>query len=64
MHHDLGTPVTNIASPRGTTLSCRGWQQEAAYRMLQNNLDPEVAENPDQLVVYGGTGRAARSWDA
>ena len=64
MHHDLGTPVTNIASPRGTTLSCKGWQQEAAYRMLQNNLDPEVAENPDQLVVYGGTGRAARSWDA
>jgi urocanate hydratase len=61
---DLGTPVTNIAAPRGTALTCRGWQQEAAYRMLQNNLDPEVAENPDQLVVYGGTGRAARSWDA
>ena len=61
---DVGTPVTNIRAPRGTSLSCRGWQQEAPYRMLQNNLDPEVAENPDQLVVYGGTGRAARSWDA
>ena len=60
----IGTPVTGIRAPRGTQLSCRGWQQEAAYRMLQNNLDPEVAENPDQLVVYGGTGRAARSWDA
>src|SRR6478735_3599654 len=61
---DLGTPVTGISAPRGTTLSCRGWPQEAAFRMLQNNLDPEVAENPDRLVVYGGTGRAARSWDA
>ena len=60
----LGTPVKNIAAPRGTDLNCKGWPQEAAYRMLQNNLDPEVAENPDQLVVYGGTGRAARSWDA
>ena len=60
----IGTPVTGIAAPRGTELSCRGWPQEAAYRMLQNNLDPEVAENPDELVVYGGTGRAARSWDA
>jgi urocanate hydratase len=61
---DVGTPETGIRAPRGTRLSCRSWQQEAAYRMLQNNLDPEVAENPDQLVVYGGTGRAARSWDA
>ena len=61
---DLGTPVTGISAPRGTDLTCRGWPQEAAYRMLQNNLDPEVAENPDRLVVYGGTGRAARSWDA
>ena len=60
----IGTPVRNIAAPRGTDLTCRGWPQEAAYRMLQNNLDPEVAENPDELVVYGGTGRAARSWDA
>jgi urocanate hydratase len=53
-----------VRAPRGTTLTCRGWGQEAALRMLMNNLDPEVAENPDALVVYGGTGRAARSWDA
>ena len=53
-----------VRAPRGTDLTCRGWPQEAAYRMLQNNLDPEVAERPDDLVVYGGTGRAARSWDA
>jgi urocanate hydratase len=53
-----------VRAPRGTELSCRGWPQEAVLRMLMNNLDPEVAENPDALVVYGGTGRAARSWDA
>ncbi len=53
-----------VRAPRGSELTCRGWQQEAALRMLMNNLDPEVAENPDALVVYGGTGRAARSWDA
>src|SRR6188768_2967522 len=53
-----------VRAPRGTELSCRGWQQEAALRMLMNNLDPAVAENPDPLVVYGGTGRAARSWPA
>jgi urocanate hydratase len=53
-----------IRAPRGTTLSCKGWQQEAALRMLMNNLDPEVAERPEDLVVYGGTGRAARSWEA
>src|SRR5580700_2369805 len=53
-----------IRAPRGTELSCKGWPQEAAMRMLMNNLDPEVAEHPDQLVVYGGSGRAARSWDA
>src|SRR6266480_695548 len=53
-----------VRAPRGTELSCRGWQQEAALRMLMNNLDPDVAEDPDNLVVYGGTGRAARSWDA
>jgi urocanate hydratase len=53
-----------VRAPRGTALTCRGWQQEAAMRMLMNNLDPEVAERPDDLVVYGGTGRAARSWDA
>ena len=53
-----------IRAPRGNELSCKGWHQEAAMRMLMNNLDPEVAENPDQLIVYGGTGRAARSWEA
>jgi urocanate hydratase len=53
-----------VRAPRGTQLSCKGWGQEAALRMLMNNLDPEVAENPDALVVYGGTGRAARSWAA
>ena len=53
-----------IRAPRGNELRCRGWVQEAAYRMLCNNLDPEVAENPDELVVYGGTGKAARNWDA
>ncbi len=53
-----------VRAPRGTTLSCRGWPQEAALRMLMNNLDPEVAERPDDLVVYGGSGRAARSWEA
>jgi urocanate hydratase len=53
-----------VKSPRGTTLTCKNWQIEAAYRMLQNNLDPEVAERPDDLVVYGGRGQAARSWEA
>jgi len=53
-----------VRAPRGSALSCKGWQQEAALRMLMNNLDPEVAERPDDLVVYGGTGRAARSWEA
>ncbi|MDP9369557.1 MAG: urocanate hydratase [Chloroflexota bacterium] len=53
-----------VRAPRGTTLRCKGWQQEAALRMLMNNLDPEVAERPDDLIVYGGTGRAARSWPA
>jgi urocanate hydratase len=53
-----------IRAPRGTELSCRSWPQEAALRMLMNNLDPDVAERPDDLVVYGGTGRAARSWEA
>src|SRR4051812_5938956 len=55
---------TPIRAPRGTSLSCKGWQQEAAMRMLMNNLDPEVGERPDDLVVYGGTGKAARSWPA
>src|SRR5215813_7133206 len=53
-----------IHAPRGVERTCKGWHQEAAMRMLMNNLDPDVAENPDQLVVYGGTGRAARSWEA
>src|SRR5437016_7926545 len=56
--------MRTVRAPRGTEISCRGWQQEAAMRMLMNNLDPEVAENPAELVVYGGTGRAARSWEA
>src|SRR5438067_11620142 len=51
-------------APRGSERICKGWHQEAAMRMLMNNLDPDVAENPEQLVVYGGTGRAARSWEA
>ena len=53
-----------LAAPRGTELRCKGWVQEAALRMLLNNLDPEVAEDPDNLVVYGGSGKAARNWDA
>ena len=53
-----------IRAPRGTSLTCKGWPQEAALRMLMNNLDPDVAERPDDLVVYGGTGKAARSWPA
>ena len=52
----------SVRAPRGTELSCLGWPQEAAYRMLHNNLDPEVAERPEDLVVYGGTGKAARDW--
>ncbi|MBI3474267.1 MAG: urocanate hydratase [Acidobacteria bacterium] len=55
--------TTHIRAPRGTSLSCKGWQQEAAMRMLMNNLDEEVAERPQDLVVYGGTGKAARNWD-
>src|SRR3982074_522796 len=55
---------TPIRAPRGTQITCKGWQQEAAMRMLMNNLDEEVAERPRELVVYGGTGRAARSWGA
>ena len=57
-------PHAPVRAPRGRQLSCQGWAQEAAMRMLMNNLDPEVAEHPDQLIVYGGSGRAARSWDA
>ncbi len=54
----------NIRAPRGSQLSCKGWIQEAAMRMLMNNLDPEVAEKPDDLIVYGGTGKAARNWES
>ena len=53
-----------ISANRGTKLSCKGWQQEAALRMLQNNLDPNVAESPKDLIVYGGYGKAARDWDS
>jgi urocanate hydratase len=66
--HDIGEPSEEWreyqGAPTGTDIECQGWRQEAALRMLNNNLDPEVAENPEELVVYGGTGRAARSWDA
>jgi urocanate hydratase len=58
------TGPREVRAPRGSALTCKGWPQEAALRMLMNNLDPEVAERPDDLVVYGGTGRAARSWEA
>jgi urocanate hydratase len=57
-------PARTIRAPRGSERSCKGWTQEAALRMLMNNLDPEVAERPEDLVVYGGAGRAARSWPA
>src|SRR5437899_9422996 len=57
-------PSTSIRAPHGNQITCKGWQQEAAMRMLMNNLDEEVAERPKDLVVYGGTGRAARSWEA
>jgi len=59
---DLAPGRRVLRAPRGTELSCRGWQQEAALRMLMNNLDPEVAETPDELIVYGGAGKAARDW--
>ena len=53
-----------VRAPRGTEISCKGWLQEAALRMLMNNLDPEVAEDPANLIVYGGRGRAARNWES
>jgi urocanate hydratase len=58
-----GQSRREIRAPRGSKISCKGWQQEAALRLLMNNLDPEVAERPDDLVVYGGTGKAARNWE-
>jgi urocanate hydratase len=60
----MSTLSRHVSAPRGTSLTCKGWPQEAALRMLMNNLDPQVAERPDQLIVYGGSGRAARSWEA
>src|SRR3989449_11700460 len=60
----MAVATRKVRAPRGTQLQCLAWPQEAAFRMIQNNLDPEVAEKPDELIVYGGTGRAARSWDA
>src|SRR3954471_24596259 len=54
----------HITAPRGSSLSCLGWHQEAALRMLMNNLDPAVAERPEDLIVYGGGGKAARNWEA
>lgn len=56
--------ANRVSAPRGSVISCKGWHQEAALRMLMNNLDPEVAEKPDELIVYGGTGKAARDWPA
>ena len=58
----MSGPAPVIRAPHGTEMSCKGWGQEAALRMLMNNLDPDVAERPEDLVVYGGTGKAARSW--
>jgi len=55
-------PTRTIRAPRGSALTCKNWLIEAAYRMIQNNLDPDVAEDPQRLVVYGGSGRAARNW--
>src|SRR5512138_4033467 len=58
------TSSRTVRAPRGTNLTCKNWLSEAPYRMIQNNLDPEVAEKPEELVVYGGRGKAARSWEA
>ena len=58
----MATATRIIRAPRGTALTCKGWPQEAALRMLMNNLDPDVAERPDDLIVYGGSGKAARDW--
>ena len=64
MTSDMRSEPRTVRAPHGNELSCKGWTQEAALRMLMNNLDPDVAEHPDELIVYGGTGRAARSWAA
>src|SRR5881227_1226555 len=60
----MAIATRTIRAPRGASLTCKGWPQEAALRMLMNNLDPDVAERPDDLVVYGGSGKAARNWAA
>src|SRR5213082_2549963 len=60
----MATATRTMRAPRGTEISCKGWPQEAALRMLHNNLDPDVAERPDDLVVYGGSGKAPRNWQA
>src|SRR5918995_7148521 len=60
----MNTSTRLIRAPRGAALSCKGWPQEAALRMLMNNLDPDVAERPDELIVYGGSGKAARNWES
>src|SRR5438477_12834055 len=60
----IATEARTVRAPHGTELHCLAWPQEAAFRMIQNNLDPDVAERPEDLIVYGGTGRAARSWAA
>src|SRR5947209_14499578 len=59
-----GAAYQPVRAARGASISCKSWQQEAALRMLMNNLDPDVAERPEELIVYGGTGRAARNWQA
>ena len=64
MARTTNQPVSNIRAPRGSRLTTKGWSQEGALRMLMNNLDPEVAEKPGELIVYGGTGKAARNWEA
>jgi urocanate hydratase len=62
-NHFMSTATRTIRAPRGTSLTCKGWPQEAALRMLMNNLNPDVAERPGDLVVYGGSGKAARNWE-
>src|SRR4030081_1999543 len=60
----MATATRIIRAPRGSALSCKGWPQEAALRMLMNNLDPDVAERPEDLIVYGGSGKGARNWES
>ncbi len=59
----VGSDKKSIKAPRGTSITCKGWIQEAAMRMLMNNLDAEVGEKPEELIVYGGVGKAARNWE-